>query len=634
MYFFEIYSKNFKILILVILFYLTFSPLKALDIKSIVKDQTDKIEIAEKGKRLNEFFSENILEIKINDTVKTYKFGIDDYEVFDADKSLVENGKWKVSGLLKNQIKLQIKNSKDKYYLKKISQKPIIYYYDKIPGSEGSKKIQVEIISSSKIDKIDTIQAKENFEKKTEESDAENIKIKPKKNKRFKYTDLTKKQLKRLKKAESESKFNKVIKKNENLIEISQGKVFSASGEYMAANHCGKYKKFAFIFWDNLNYNDNFDEKKGDIYICSKELILKNPETGSKLLWTNFDDETLYQYPEKHLYMYRYYYPPFRVSKTVKNIVKIKKKENPNFWKEDKITKGQAVYKDEESIHIKGTFTGLLDKKGVELAKTHCAKFDKYFYFYRDDWGVGKNNTLYVHCSKANPQLSRISKSNVLQNSNDPNVQAIADVNILNEIFKDDFQGNQVNSEQLKKYNASSLTTFYFFEASDNFLSSLELLYRAYDQNVEADQLRAQIEYNKESKYSEKQKLESTKTLIDSSSIKINAKISDASLILSDLGRGYYEQSLPYAFSAAENSYNLFLIVSNTKNNISNSGDLLTGALENLNELVGITSILPNLPEFTKNMSSTIKLIFSGAKSKKIKDKGNFNAALDELTLD
>ena len=76
------------------------------------------------------------------------------------------------------------------------------------------------------------------------------------------------------------------------------------------------------------------------------------------------------------------------------------------------------------------------------------------------------------------------------------------------------------------------------------------------------------------------------------------------------------------------------MIVSNTKNNISNSGDLLTGALENLNELVGITSILPNLPEFTKNMSSTIKLIFSGAKSKKIKDKGNLNAALDELTLD
>ena len=591
--------------------------------EKIIKGTILKIEVSVKGKKLQNYFENNTLDLFIDGEIKQYKFKEKTYEVYSNDK-LIESGNWKVGGLLKDNIKLKPKEKSKAYYFKKISKKNVIYSYDKRPGSEGVNKISVSIENSENTNQTENVVEKKEKPKKE----------KSKKNKKFKYTDLTKKQLKKLKKLESESKFNKVIKKNENLIEISQSKDFSASGEFMAANHCGKYKKFAFIFWDNLNFNNNFDETKGDIYICSKELILKNPETGSKLLWTNFDDEALYKYPEKHLYMYRYYFPPFRVSKTVKDIVKIKKKENPDFWKEDKITKGQAVYKDEESIHIKGTLTGLLDKKGIELAKTHCAKFDKYFYFYRDDWGMGKNNTLYVHCSKTNPQLSRISKTTVLQNSNDPSVQAVADINILNEVFKESFKGNSVNNTQLKKYNASSLTTFYFFEASDSFLSALELLYRAYDQNVEADQLKAQIKYNKESKYSEKDKLTSTKLIIDKSSVEINSKISDASLVLSELGRGYYEQSLPFAYNAAMNSYNLYLIVSSTKKNLTNSQDLFTSALENLNEIIGIAQVLPNIPEFARNMTGTVKLIFSGAKSKKIRDKGNLSVALNELTLD
>lgn len=631
MFFFEIYSKNFKILILVILFYLTFSPLKALDIKSIVKDQTDKIEIAEKGEKLNEFFSENILEIKINDTVKTYKFGIDDYEVFDVDKSLVENGKWKVSGIVKNQIKLQIKNSKENYYFKKISQKPIIYYYDKLPGSEGSKKIQVEIISSNKITKTQITKIIKPAEDQKEISN-KTLTKKFNDNDNFKYEEIPENYLKKLSKLKEKSKENEIIMRDENIIEIRAKNIFSSSPDFLASEHCAKYKKFAYLFSDGFSgdlkiLTDPNKPLRGNIYKCSRELLLKDPISGAKLFWTNYDEASLYKYPEEHLFLYR------DNSAIVEKAMKDKKKENPNFWRENKSKAGTVYYKDSESIHVKGTLTGIWAKETEQLIIKHCQEQGKFYYYFSEDFNMGINQSQYVHCSKENITRSKVSNSNKLYKSNNPDVQAIADVNIFNDIFKDEFKGNQVNSEQLKKYNTSSLTTFYFFEASDNFLSSLELLYRAYDQNVEADQLRAQIEYNKESKYSEKQKLKSTKTLINSSSIKINAKISDASLILSDLGRGYYEQSLPYAFSAAENSYNLFLIVSNTKNNISNSEDLLTGALENLNELVGITSILPNLPEFTKNMSSTIKLIFSGAKSKKIKDKGNLNAALDELTL-
>ena len=113
----------------------------------------------------------------------------------------------------------------------------------------------------------------------------------------------------------------------------------------------------------------------------------------------------------------------------------------------------------------------------------------------------------------------------------------------------------------LKRIDYISLTTFYFFDASHNFMSSLELLYRAYDQNTEADKLAAQITYLKESKSNEAQRLKSTKQIVDVASVQIAANINDASLVLSDIGRGYYEQSLPYAFSAVQSAYSLFIVV-------------------------------------------------------------------------
>ena len=100
------------------------------------------------------------------------------------------------------------------------------------------------------------------------------------------------------------------------------------------------------------------------------------------------------------------------------------------------------------------------------------------------------------------------------------------------------------------------------------------------------------------------------------------------------MGRGYYEQSLPYAFSAAQSAYSLFIVVKNTKDNVKSSEDLVTGLLNNLSEVVGIATILPEIPQFTKNMFTTSKLIFSGAKSKKIRDTGNHSKALDQLKLD
>ena len=183
-----------------------------------------------------------------------------------------------------------------------------------------------------------------------------------------------------------------------------------------------------------------------------------------------------------------------------------------------------------------------------------------------------------------------------------------------------------------KKYNVTSETTFHFMEATHNLMTSLELLYRAYDENVQADKLKAQIAYNLESKYTQKQKLQSTRSIVDVSTVDIRSKIQDNSQELSEIGKEYYQAALPYAYQAYGHSFYLYHRVKNTIENASQSSGL-EGLLMNANEIVGLLSILKDLPQFARNMQSTTKLIFTGAKTKKVKDKGSHSKALKELEL-
>ena len=639
MYFFEIYSKNFKILILVILFYLTFSPLKALDIKSIVKDQTDKIEIAEKGKKLNEFFSENILEIKINDTVKTYKFGIDDYEVFDADKSLVENGKWKVSGIVKNQIKLQIKNSKDNYYFKKISQKPIIYYYDKLPGSEGSKKIQVEIISSSKIDKVDILQAKEDSQKTTNNSSTESkssignsidketkkeetkkvikkketkkeetkkvIKKKETKKEEFKYSSLSEKQKKEFEKLEKEAQQLRIIESDDSYIEITKGKIKGA--QFLASNHCSKYKKFAYKFEDS-SYGKWYDTfKRSTYFYCSDLLLFTNPFTNKEVTWTNYDDKNLYEFPNENLFVYR------KISKSYKQIVNKEKKENPKRFVSNNF---RIIHKDKDSIHIWGNALGDLLKERY-VANEHCSQQNKKYYYFEDSIQRGRFGSIYFFCSSNHLSMSPYGTSS-------PLIYASGSENYS-------VDGNNFNASQMLEYNVTSNTTYFYFESTDNLMGSLQLLYLAYGENVKAEQLRAQIAYNKESKYSEADKLETTRTIVDSYSSEILSKINDESLTLDDKGKDYYYQALPYALEAAKNVTSLILIINETFQKGTQDVDSF---LSYSGEFIGLLSISKDLPKLAKDVFKTSQLVFSGAKSKKIKDNEKYDKALSELDFE
>ena len=190
-----------------------------------------------------------------------------------------------------------------------------------------------------------------------------------------------------------------------------------------------------------------------------------------------------------------------------------------------------------------------------------------------------------------------------------------------------------ISKSQFQKYSATSVVSYLFFESSENYLISLELLYRAYDLNTEADKIRSHIAYMKDSKSSEKNRLNSTRQIVESQSTVIIDNIQDESLTLSDQGKAYYAQSLPYALNAAISTYNLYHAASNTVKNVGQSGDVVFGILNNLNNVIGIAQILPELPAYSKNMYKTTKLIITGSKAKKIKDSANVNKALDDLNL-
>jgi len=392
------YKKKFITLLILLLFTVNISTSStASSLSDLIKDNNN-IEISVKGKKLKEYFSGNILLLNFGGNKKIIKFQEKTYEIFLDDK-IIEKGKWKVSGILKHQIKLNAENSSKSYYFKKINKKALIYRYDKLPGSENDNKKSLEIIDD----------------------------------------------------------------KNEEIINVNKG--------------------------------------------------------------------------------------------TELNKDKSKKKLNKSLHKiTDILNKGKS----------KVLGSGTLD-----------------------------------------------SKDSLKQNN-----------------------GNKIEKHMLEKYRATSDISFFFFEASLNYLQALELLYRAYDNNIEADKINASISYLKESKSSEADRLQSTKKIIGTSTIKLQTSLKDTSYILSEKGRGYYEQSLPFVVGATESTiylYNSSRIVLQKFNQLG--GLSFDSLLSSSNDLTAAASIIPELPQFSRDLFKTAKLVLNGAKEKKIRNEGKYSKALDQLNL-
>jgi len=92
----------------------------------------------------------------------------------------------------------------------------------------------------------------------------------------------------------------------------------------------------------------------------------------------------------------------------------------------------------------------------------------------------------------------------------------------------------------------TGLTTI-FFESSDNFLQAQELLLKAYGKNVEAAQVRAAIEYAKDSNNSENDRIKNSIKATTEASAVIEKEMQDENKVISAEGKVIYAQSLPYA---------------------------------------------------------------------------------------
>jgi hypothetical protein len=275
----------------------------------------------------------------------------------------------------------------------------------------------------------------------------------------------------------------------------------------------------------------------------------------------------------------------------------------------------------------------------IKIAKTNVAKVD-----------IIKNDLLALELAQkeailAQKEIEKIDKeqkqllanqNNILKNQKqNTKTTKVAKLKVYDDPKKLNISlSSSISKSQLQKYNATSTVSYLFFESSENYLISLELLYRAYDLNTEAENIRSHLTYMKESKSSEKNRLSSTRQIVQTQSLLIRNNIKDESLQISTQGKIYYAQSLPYALNAAISTYNLYHAATNAVKNVGKDGDVVFGILNNLNNIISIAKILPELPSYSKNMYQTTKLIISGAKVRKIKDSTNVNKALNELNLD
>ena len=177
----------------------------------------------------------------------------------------------------------------------------------------------------------------------------------------------------------------------------------------------------------------------------------------------------------------------------------------------------------------------------------------------------------------------------------------------------------------MKNSNTALVKTF--FESSNNYLQAQELLLVAYGKNTEAAQVKEAIAYAKDSGVSDEKKMKNSIKVTTEASKTIETSMNDQSHQLTAEGKANYAKSLPYLLkgvmgTVALKSQSQMMIVkiqADPLNALAQIGDLAT--------------VIPNMPGYIKNITSTSKLIITGAKAKKIEGSDSLDKAMSNLTL-
>ena len=170
----------------------------------------------------------------------------------------------------------------------------------------------------------------------------------------------------------------------------------------------------------------------------------------------------------------------------------------------------------------------------------------------------------------------------------------------------------------------TGLTTI-FFESSDNFLQAQELLLKAYGKNVEAAQVRAAIEYAKDSKNDENDRIKNSIKATTEASAVIEKEMQDENKVISAEGKVIYAQSLPYAMRGTVGAFKL------APETMKMTQQVKASPIRALNQLGGFVKVLPHFPKYVKTVNATRKLVFSGAKANDIEGHDKYDKELGEL---
>ena len=176
-----------------------------------------------------------------------------------------------------------------------------------------------------------------------------------------------------------------------------------------------------------------------------------------------------------------------------------------------------------------------------------------------------------------------------------------------------------------KNANTNLVKTFY--ESSNNYLQAQEFLLIAYGKNTEAAQVKEAIAYAKDAGVDDAKKMKNSIKVSTDASKAIESSMNDEGFQLTAEGKASYAKSLPFLLKGVMGTIKLKpesqAMVSNIQANPMNA----------LKELGGLSKVIPNVPKYILTLTSTTKLVVTGAKAKKIEGSESLDKAMGDLTL-
>tara|TARA_Y100000748_G_C15497068_1_gene488582 strand:+ start:572 stop:1225 length:654 start_codon:yes stop_codon:yes gene_type:complete len=166
-----------------------------------------------------------------------------------------------------------------------------------------------------------------------------------------------------------------------------------------------------------------------------------------------------------------------------------------------------------------------------------------------------------------------------------------------------------------------------FDQSSQHFMLAQEILLRAVGKNTEADIVKAGIEYSKNSKNSEADRLANSIKVTTQASKTLESVESLKSGGLSAEGKVLYVKSFPSAIKGLKATIQLVPVSKTMVAGVS------ANPMSAFKELGGVAKIIPKIPGYISNVSSVMGLIISGAQANDIEGTEDLQGSLGELEL-